>query len=78
MVIIPGGIISPDSHHIFDSCNLCDACHNVNIPKVDYMAQATVGGAFNARKGESKINEHTATVAHRYSTQGPDIGGHPG
>ena len=42
------------------------------------MSQATVGGALDARKFELKINEHMAVVAHRYSTQGPDVHGHLG
>jgi len=62
MVVIPGGIIFPDSCCIFDSCDLRNACHNVNVPKVDYVSQATVEGAFNPRKVKLKINEHTAIV----------------
>jgi len=42
MVIGLGGIIFPDGCHIFDSCNLCNVAHNVNVPKVDNVAQATV------------------------------------
>jgi hypothetical protein len=77
-VVIPGGIIFLDSCCISDSCDLCDACHNVKVPKVDDVSQATVEGALRPKKVKLKINEHMVIVAHCYSTQGPDVCRHLG
>ena len=40
-VVGSGGIIFPDSCRILDSCNICNVAHNINVPKVDNVSQAT-------------------------------------
>jgi len=42
MVVSPCGIVFPDSCRIFDSRNLGDVGHNVNVPEVDYMSQVVM------------------------------------
>ena len=44
-VVFSWGVIFPDGCRIFDNRNLGDTFHNVNIPKIYYMGEATKKGS---------------------------------